>query len=89
MVQFRPVKNTKVTLTNHNFVVKGILIGGLPDKLDWEMHPSASDTYSKIVYDNRMNTNDYELTNAATPDFAGMTPFIYSLLPETAGLFYR
>lgn len=77
-------KNTKVTLTNHNFVVKGILIGGLPDKLDWEMHPSASDTYSKIVYDNRMNTNGYELTNAATPDFAGMTPFIYSLLPETA-----
>lgn len=77
-------KDTKVTLANHNFVVKGILIGGLPDKLDWEMHPSASDTYSKIVYDNRMNTNDYELTNAATPDFAGMTPFIYSLLPETA-----
>lgn len=77
-------KNTKVTLANHKFVVKGILIGGLPDKLDWEMHPSAADTYSKIVYDNRMNTNDYELTNAATPDFAGMTPFIYSLLPETA-----
>lgn len=77
-------KNTKVTLANHNFVVKGILIGGLPDKLDWEMHPSAADTYSKIVYDNRMNTNDYRLTNTATPDFAGMTPFIYSLLPETA-----
>ena len=77
-------KNTKVTLANHNFIVKGILIGGLPDKLDWEMHPSAADTYSKIVYDNRMNTNDYKLTNAATPNFEGIDPFIYSLLPETA-----
>lgn len=76
--------NTKVTLSNHNFVVKGILVGGLPDKLDWEMHPSASDTYSKIVYDNRMSGDGYQLTNAAIPDFTGMSPFMYSLLPETA-----
>ncbi|HIZ26025.1 hypothetical protein [Barnesiella sp. An55] len=74
---------THVTLANHNFVVKGVLVGGLPDQLDWQMHPSTGDTYSKVVYDTRMES-EYSLTSAATPDFAGMTPFMYSLLPETA-----
>ena len=75
---------TSVTLADHNFIVKGVLVGGLPDALDWEMHPSTGDTYSRAVYDTRMNKTDYELTNAATPDWASLPVAIYSLLPETA-----
>ena len=75
---------TQVTLANHNFVVKGILVGGLPDKLDWEMHPSAGDTYSKVVYDTRLDQADYKLTSATTPAFTSINPFMYCLLPETA-----
>lgn len=75
---------TQVTLANHNFIVKGVLVGGLPDELDWEMHPSAADTYSKVVYDTRLDQADYELTNATAPDFSGINPLMYCLLPETA-----
>lgn len=79
---------TSVTLADHNFIVKGVLVGGLPDALNWKMHPSTADTYSRAVYDTRMNqTSDqggYELTNAATPDWASLPVAIYSLLPETA-----
>ena len=77
-------QQTKVTLANHNFIVKGILVGGLPDKLDWEMHPSDGDTYSKVVYDTRLEQADYELTSATAPSYDGITPFMYCLLPETA-----
>ena len=77
---------TSVTLADHNFIVKGILVGGLPDALNWQMHPSAADTYSRAVYDTRMNqTGDqggYKLTNAAA--WASLPVAIYSLLPETA-----
>lgn len=75
---------THVTLANHNFIVKGVLVGGLPDELDWEMHPSAADTYSKVVYDTRLDQADYELTNATAPDFSSINPLMYCLLPETA-----
>ena len=79
---------TSVTLADHNFIVKGILVGGLPDALDWRMHPSAADTYSRAVYDTRMNqTSDqggYKLTNAPSPAWASLPVAIYSLLPETA-----
>ena len=79
---------TSVTLADHNFIVKGVLVGGLPDALDWKMHPSATDTYSRAVYDTRMNqTADqggYELTNAPSPEWASLPVAIYSLLPETA-----
>lgn len=75
---------THVTLANHNFVVKGVLVGGLPDQLDWQMHPSTADTYSKVVYDTRLDQADYKLTNAMAPDFSGITPLMYCLLPETA-----
>ena len=78
------VTETEVTLADHNFIVKGVLVGGLPDALDWEMHPSTGDIYSRAVYDTRMNKTDYELTNAATPDWASLPVAIYSLLPETA-----
>lgn len=77
-------QQTHVTLANHNFIVKGILVGGLPDQLDWEMHPSDGDTYSKVVYDTRLNQADYELTSATAPDYDGIAPFMYCLLPETA-----
>ena len=77
-------QQTKVTLANHNFIVKGILVGGLPDKLDWEMHPSEGDTYSKVVYDTRLDQANYELTSATTPSYDGINPFMYCLLPETA-----
>lgn len=77
-------QQTKVTLANHNFIVKGILVGGLPDKLDWEMHPSEGDTYSKVVYDTRLDQADYELTSATAPSYDGINPFMYCLLPETA-----
>lgn len=75
---------THVTLDNHNFVVKGLLIGGLPDALDWEMHPADSDQYTKIVYDTRVPNNGYTLTYATTPSYTGMSPLMYCLLPETA-----
>lgn len=77
-------QQTHVTLANHNFIVKGILVGGLPDKLDWEMHPSDGDTYSKVVYDTRLDQADYQLTAATTPNYNGINPFMYCLLPETA-----
>ena len=77
-------QQTKVTLANHNFIVKGILVGGLPDQLDWEMHPSDGDTYSKVVYDTRLEQADYELTSATAPSYDGINPFMYCLLPETA-----
>ena len=75
---------THVTLDNHNFVVKGLLIGGLPDALDWEMHPADDDQYTKIVYDTRVPNNGYTLTYATTPSYTGMSPLMYCLLPETA-----
>lgn len=75
---------THVTLDNHNFVVKGLLIGGLPDALDWEMHPADSDQYTKIVYDTRVPNNGYTLTYATTPSYTGINPLMYCLLPETA-----
>lgn len=79
---------TSVTLADHNFIVKGVLVGGLPDALDWEMHPSTADTYSRAVYDTRMNKTDdqggYKLTNEASPTWASLPVAIYSLLPETA-----
>ena len=75
---------THVTLDNHNFVVKGLLIGGLPDALDWEMHPADDDQYTKIVYDTRVPNNGYTLTYATTPSYTGITPLMYCLLPETA-----
>lgn len=77
-------QQTHVTLANHNFIVKGILVGGLPDQLDWEMHPSDGDNYSKVVYDTRLDQADYELTSATAPNYDGITPFMYCLLPETA-----
>ena len=79
---------TSVTLADHNFIVKGVLVGGLPDALDWKMHPSTADTYSRAVYDTRMNKTDdqggYKLTNEASPTWASLPVAIYSLLPETA-----
>lgn len=75
---------THVTLDNHNFVVKGLLIGGLPDALDWEMHPADGDQYTKIVYDTRVPSDGYTLTYATTPSYTGITPLMYCLLPETA-----
>ena len=75
---------THVTLDNHNFVVKGLLIGGLPDALDWEMHPADDDQYTKIVYDTRVPNNGYTLTYATTPSYTGINPLMYCLLPETA-----
>ena len=75
---------THVTLDNHNFVVKGLLIGGLPDALDWEMHPADGDQYTKIVYDTRVPNNGYTLTYATAPSYTGINPLMYCLLPETA-----
>lgn len=75
---------THVTLDNHNFVVTGLLVGGLPDQLDWQMHPSTGDTYSKVVYDTRLDQANYELTSAVTPDYNSINPLMYCLLPETA-----
>ncbi len=75
---------SNVTLANHNFVVKGVLVGGLPDQLDWEMHPSATDTYSRTVYDNRVPNDGYTLAAGTTLDFSALPVAMYSLLPETA-----
>ena len=75
---------SNVTLANHNFIVKGVLVGGLPDQLDWKMHPSASDTYSHTVYDNRVPSDGYTLTAGTTLDFSALPVAMYSLLPETA-----
>ena len=48
-------ENIKVEIPADGFTVKGFLIGGQPQQVDWQFLPSATTTRSRIIYDNTLN----------------------------------
>ena len=51
-----------------DFIWTGVIVGGQPASVDWQFLPSTSETYEKLVYDNRITGL---ATGTAVPNTAG------------------
>lgn len=49
------VENQFVDVNTNKFTMTGVLIGGQPAEVDWELEPKATDQFDNIVYDKTMN----------------------------------
>ena len=49
------VANQFVDVNTNKFTMTGILIGGQPAEVDWELEPKATDQFDNIIYDKTMN----------------------------------
>ncbi len=52
-----PLEDQDITVPNDGFKVRAILIGGQPEKVNWNFYPSSTEQFAYTIYDKDMNGN--------------------------------
>ena len=58
-----------IPVTDTSFPLTGILIGGQPSQLGWDMLATTSANFDQTIYDNKMNGNIYATTTNSTANY--------------------
>ena len=70
----------KIAVPAEGYTLTGVLVGGQPDKVDWQFLPTSDANYDHTIYDSYMNTSDgkSEANADGTPKAAGAISAKYS-----------
>lgn len=70
----------KISVPVDGYTLTGVLIGGQPDKVDWQFNPMSDAGFDHTIYDSYMNTSDGKsaANDDGTPKAAGAISAKYS-----------
>lgn len=70
----------KIAVPADGYTLTGVLVGGQPDKVDWQFLPTSDASYDYTIYDSYMNTKDGTsvANDDGTPKAAGAISAKYS-----------